>query len=217
MHSIAHTNKTTLVKKRLYLKDAFVGLVHMPGAKINLGHLIIKAIGGDSINFRFGDVYIKRLTVRGADAWIDYEFYHQDICQSYAVFENGYTVNPNGIVRSVTIEEVDIEVYSAQHQIFMLSDGHFVDWFIGTKSLRIRCVYPYWFVANTLENSVIGNADNVDIAFLHPIAADKPKVRIGDGIIGSTHCIKPGIHRTKNVMIIGCGKTNVVPANVMQF
>ena len=215
--SIALKNNKKLKKVALHLHSAFVGLINLPGGSLDIGELIIDAIGGDSINIRHGDIFIERLVVIGAKAWIEYEYYHQDICQSYAVEDDGYTLDPDGVVRRVYIAHVDIEVYDPKHQIFMLSDGHFAEWHIGYKSLRIRCLYPFWFVANTLERSFIGNLDNVDIAFLYKVMAGKPKVRIGDGIEGSPFCIKKSKHRTGQVQIIGCGKDNVVPSLVGQF
>ena len=215
--SIALNNKKHLKRVALRLSNAFVGLVNLPGGKIDIGTLILDGIGGDSINVRHGDIKIERLVVRGDEAWFEYELYHQDICQSYAVEDDGFTLNPDGVIRSVSIAHIDIETYRWDHQIFMLSDGHFVDWMIGYKSIRIRCLYPYWFVANTLENSFIGNLDNVDIEFLYLGVKGKPKVRIGDGIEGSKYCIKPTHFRTKQVQIIGCGKDNIVPSHVGQF
>ena len=228
--SILVRNTKLLKQDRVELSDCFVGLVHLPRGEIDIGELILTGIGGDSMNLRNGNVRIKRLIARGSTAWVEYEAYHQDICQATAVEEDGHTVDWNAVVSDVEIPYVDIEVYGEKHQVFMNSDGGFDNWHIGTEYLRIRCAYKYWFVSNTLSRSFLGNLGGVDIKCIEPTPDGNPPkdgrlvttgraplVRIGDGIEGSEHCIKVSPHRTENVMVIGCGRVNEVPPNVMQF
>lgn len=215
--SIAFRNNSDLFADEITVTDAMVGLVHYPHNTIDINKLICTLIGGDSVNLRGNDVHIKTLKVRGSKAWLSYKNYHQDVVQAYAVKDDGFSVDVDGIIRNVYIENVDIDVRGFEHQVFMLTDSGFDNWHIGTKSLKIRCDYTYWFSANTLSNSVLGNLDNVDIAYHGEGLFKKPLVRIGDGIKGSKHCIHSSNHRTSNVMIIGCGNNNIVPDTVGQY
>ncbi|MFZ1387305.1 MAG: hypothetical protein WBP46_12035 [Thiolinea sp.] len=116
-------------------------------------------------------------------------------------------------ISDVTIQELDILSSDPNAQLFMLSEQQrYQNFKIGTKKISINCRYPWWFVANTLENSVLGNASNVQI---NKGQAKSAKVRIGDGKDSSRYCIKPSSCSTDEVVLVGLGKTgHAVPSNV---
>lgn len=116
-------------------------------------------------------------------------------------------------IADVSIRELDIQTQDANSQLFMLSEQQrYRNFKIGTDKIVINCRYPWWFVANTLEDSVIGNTDKVQINQGRSNAA---KVRIGDGQDNSKYCIKPSNCPTGEVSLVGLGKTgHIVPANV---
>lgn len=116
-------------------------------------------------------------------------------------------------IADVTIRELDIQTNDANSQLFMLSEQQrYRNFKIGTDKIVINCRYPWWFVANTLEDSVIGNATQVQI---NQGRSQLAKVRIGDGQDSSKYCIKPSSCSTGEVSLVGLGKTgHVVPTNV---
>ena len=116
-------------------------------------------------------------------------------------------------ISDVTIQELDILSSDPNAQLFMLSEQQrYQNFKIGTKKISINCRYPWWFVANTLENSVLGNASNVQI---NKGQAKGAKVRIGDGKDSSRYCIKPSSCSTDQVVLVGLGKIgHAVPSNV---
>ncbi|TXH75398.1 MAG: hypothetical protein E6Q85_04620 [Thiothrix sp.] len=116
-------------------------------------------------------------------------------------------------IADVTIRDVDIQTSDPNTQVFMLSESQrYRNFKIGTERLAINCRYPWWFVANTLENSVIGNAHQVQINLGQTTPA---KVRIGDGQNQSTYCIKPSGCSTSGVTLVGLGHTgHAVPDTV---
>lgn len=116
-------------------------------------------------------------------------------------------------IADVTIREIDIQTNDPTVQLFMLSEQQrYRNFKIGTDRIAINCRYPWWFVANTLENSVIGNALQVKI---NSGSSSVAKVRIGDGQGNSRYCIKPSSCSTDDVTLVGLGKTgHVVPSTV---
>ena len=116
-------------------------------------------------------------------------------------------------IAEVTIRDLDIQTNDANSQLFMLSEQQrYRNFKIGTDQIVINCRYPWWFVANTLEDSVIGNANKVQI---NQGRSSLAKVRIGDGQDNSKYCIKPSNCSTGEVSLVGLGKTgHVVPDNV---
>lgn len=116
-------------------------------------------------------------------------------------------------ISDVTIQEIDIQTNDPNAQLFMLSEQQrYRNFKIGTDKIAISCRYPWWFVANTLESSVIGNATQVKI---NPGKLSVAKVRIGDGQDTSQYCIKPSSCTTGEVALVGLGKTgHVVPTTV---
>lgn len=116
-------------------------------------------------------------------------------------------------IADVTIRDVDIQTNDPNTQLFMLSESQrYRNFKIGTERLAINCRYPWWFVANTLENSVIGNASQVQINLGQVTPA---KVRIGDGQNQSAYCIKPSGCSTNGVTLVGLGSSgHAVPDTV---
>lgn len=118
-------------------------------------------------------------------------------------------------ISGISIKDVDIQSSHPKSQVFMFSEAQrYSDIKIGTEHISIQCAYPWWFVANTLDNAVIGNADNVRVNFGSPTTC---KVRIGDGISGSARCIKPSAYRTGVVSIVGLGNGHRVPDNGVEI
>lgn len=213
--SIAMRNKGHRYRKHISLTNAFVGLWHAKGT-INFRSLVCVCIGGDHINDLAGNIYIHKLVVRQNEVWVDYEYYHQDVYQSYATLDDNHTIDVNGVIRNVRIANVDIEMRGPKSQLFMLSEPcGYEQYEIGFESLKIRSDYPYWFRANTLSHSKLGNLNGkVDVQTWD---GKQLKVAIGNGIKGSQWCIKPSQHKTHHVILLGCGFNNEVPPNVLQY
>ncbi|HPY41211.1 MAG TPA: hypothetical protein PLM98_11890 [Thiolinea sp.] len=125
------------------------------------------------------------------------------------------TASPEDLlgISDVMIRDIDIQTSDANSQLFMLSEQQrYRNFKIGTDKIAINCRYPWWFVANTLENSVLGNASQVQI---NPGRSLVAKVRIGDGQGNSQYCIKPSSCTTGDVSLVGLGKTgHAVPSTV---
>jgi hypothetical protein len=197
-----------------------VPLIHLGGI-LSFEELILHHFGGDGINARSNDgLYITYLKVRDDEIWLDNKKYHPDVLQGYAVKEDGHTIDPKGIVGNIWIEHVDIVTTNPNRQIFMFSEAcensHI---HIGTKSLKVHCIYPYWFVANTLKHATLGNLDNVDLKLIGGKKGEQPKIRIGNGKskqFDKKHGIKASTHRTRDVITISCGTDNLVPDTVTQ-
>lgn len=118
-------------------------------------------------------------------------------------------------ISDVTIREIDIQSNNPNTQLFMLSEQQrYRNFKIGTDKLAINCRYPWWFVANTLENSIIGNASQVQINQGQTTIA---KVRIGDGQNNSQYCIKPSDCATGEVTLVGLGKTGHAVPNTVRI
>lgn len=118
-------------------------------------------------------------------------------------------------IADVNIREVDIQTNDPNAQIFMLSEQQrYRNFKIGTDKLLISCRYPWWFVANTLENSVLGNSNTLQVK-INPGRSTVAKVRIGDGQENSQYCLKPSSCSTGEVTLVGLGKTgHSVPSTV---
>lgn len=118
-------------------------------------------------------------------------------------------------ISDVTIREIDVQSNNPNTQLFMLSEQQrYRNFKIGTDKLAINCRYPWWFVANTLENSIIGNASQVQINQGQTTIA---KVRIGDGQNNSQYCIKPSDCATGEVTLVGLGKTGHAVPNTVRI
>lgn len=124
-------------------------------------------------------------------------------------------------ISSVHLTDVNVRTEHRNTQVFMLSEeNNYTDFKIGTRNLKVHCAYSYWLVANTLNNSEIGNLyRTMDItcankpALPEPtstscgsncgnraVCTEVPTIRIGDGIAQSPHKIKVSTHRTSNVI-----------------
>lgn len=120
-------------------------------------------------------------------------------------------------ISDVTIRELDIQTNDPNAQLFMLSEQQrYRNFKIGTDKISINCRYPWWFVANTLENSVLGNA-NPNQVQINLGNSNSAKVRIGDGQDSSQHCIKPSSCATGEVTLVGLGKTGHAVPNTVRI
>ena len=89
--------------------------------------------------------------------------YHQDtIFQAYAVGDDGYTVDPSGIVEDIYMPSVKATITGAKAQGVICSepcDINNVE--IGTRFLEVSCEHPYPFLFNTARNLKVGNPEAV--------------------------------------------------------
>lgn len=140
----------------------------------------------------------------------------------------------DGEVKNITIKNIDVDTKNRTSQIFILSESsHYSDFNIGIESLKIKCAYSYWFFANTLIDSTIGNKKSqLDIVKTKPakllskmfkysngkdkvyVSYDPPKidhvdyplVKIGSGLDSVAPCTKKTFHghsTTKGVVLRG--------------
>ncbi|WP_298610897.1 hypothetical protein [uncultured Thiothrix sp.] len=120
-------------------------------------------------------------------------------------------------ISEVTIRELDIQTNDPNAQLFMLSEQQrYRNFKIGTDKIALSCSYPWWFVANTLENSVLGNA-NPNQVQINPGRSTSAKVRIGDGQDNSQYCLKPSSCSTGEVTLVGLGKTGHAVPNTVRI
>ena len=88
--------------------------------------------------------------------------YHVDaVSQLYAVKENGYTLDPNGIIENIFIDTIDAEVSGSKSQaIAGTEQNRYSNIHLGVTKYRILLDgYKYHAMFNQLDNSVIGGSD----------------------------------------------------------
>lgn len=150
--------------------------------------------------------------------------------------EKSSNENFNGSIKNIIINNIDICITNPVTQIFILSESsNYSNFQVGNKSLKVSCVYPYWFVANTLQNSYIGNSNakitcvnygNRSLEYREVVNNDLfhynsaggtgcnsryPKLRIGTGSNEIIPCLKETFNEesiTKEVTLNGVGKIN---------
>lgn len=136
---------------------------------------------GDAYNVRQSKVLVRNYVGRDIKPRLPYEEFHVDvIVQAYAVKEDGNTLDPDGIIRDVIFENIDVVCDSTEVNAVMLSElCRYEEWGLGTKSLKLKLAIDYWINGNNLSHSVIGGL-NVDIASFNDkipgiLLKDRPK------------------------------------------
>ena len=153
----------------VYIESLIVKEVFIPFIKLGEGLLEIKnfeaySCGGDSCNIRSSHVHIENFKAYDWKPTRNPRVYHVDIGgQVYAVKRNKITVDPDGTIEDVILENFSIESSNKTVQGFMASEAcRYRNIRIGTKSLNCDLAYEYPIVFNTAEDCVIGNKSNVN-------------------------------------------------------
>lgn len=117
-------------------------------------------IWGDGANFRCSNIHISHFMVSEFEQRFNYEHWHMDtVFQAYAVKENGYEINPKGIIENITIPNLISNSTIKQSNGIMLSElCQYRNFNIGTNELNIFTGADYWLNANNLSDSVIGGS-----------------------------------------------------------
>jgi len=169
----------------LDISNVFIGLIHYSGT-IFIDELHIHGFGGDAINLRTGNFHVGRLHVHDNIQTRDYNEYHQDALQAYAVLEDGYTLDNTGEISNVTIDEVIIHMDGASCQGIIGSENcTYSNWNIGLTKLDIQVGHYYSMMFTNLLTSRLGGKS---------VNVSKP-IRIRD--------VKDGGVPTSNVTLVG--------------
>ncbi len=182
--------------------------IHAPGETVLINRfqvshvrypLIVKRVGqlvvhdyiphtfwGDTLQARCGHIYIDRLAPKNILQQFAYEALHQDIIlQAFAVLEDGFTLDPSGVIEHIHIQEVDVCSALPQVNGVMFSErNRYRRIYLGQRRLHIGINAPYWLSTNHLEDSVLGGRDNF---VYNPLDATQcPGVRVHD-VKGAGH------------------------------
>ncbi|MGB0845401.1 MAG: hypothetical protein ACPGSM_01705, partial [Thiolinea sp.] len=118
---------------------------------------------GDTLNIRASHVHIGRLAPQNIIQKLPYDTLHQDIIfQAYAVAEDGYTLNPNGVIEDICIRDINVSSPLTPVNGIMLSEvNRYSHFYLGQDRLHVGINAPYWLSGNTLEYAVVGGRDNL--------------------------------------------------------
>lgn len=177
-------------------------VIDAPGDTVAIGRLavsqvrvplIVKRVGrlfidlfqphsfwGDTANFRCGHVYINDYWPEAIQQAFDYDQYHQDVIfQAYAVQENGWELDPQGVIEEIHIQSLRVQSGLQRVNGVMLSERNlYRGLHLGTRELDVCIEAPWWLSANTLQHSVIGNFNQVSIRSESGLY--EPSVRVMD-------------------------------------
>ncbi len=105
-----------------------VSHVRYPLTVKRVGQLVIQdyvphTFWGDTANFRCSHIHIGRLAPKNIIQRLNYEELHQDIIfQAFAVCDDGYTLDPSGVIEDIQIQEIDVCSSLGQVNGIMLSE-----------------------------------------------------------------------------------------------
>lgn len=144
-------------------RDVFIPLIKYGEGLLEIRNFDAALCGGDAYNFRASHVHIENYIARDWRPTRQYRSYHTDIGgQIYAVKKDRHTVDPDGMIEDIIIENFHIESENPMVQGFMASEAcRYKNIRLGTKSLYCDLKYGYPIVFNTAEDCIIGNKDNV--------------------------------------------------------
>lgn len=150
------------------IKRFQVSHVRYPLIVKRVGQLVIQdyqphTFWGDTLQIRCSHVHIDRLAPKNIIQRLKYEELHQDIIlQAFAVLDDGYTLDPAGVIEHIHIQEVDVCSALPDVNGIMFSErNQYRHIYIGQRRLHIGINAPYWLSTNHLEKSVIGGRDNL--------------------------------------------------------
>jgi len=88
--------------------------------------------------------------------------YHVDgVAQLYAVKENGYTLNPEGIIENIDIADIDAKLEGEKtHGIIGSEKNRYSRIWLGYNRYKILTHHHYHTQFNQLDNSWLGGRDN---------------------------------------------------------
>lgn len=186
-----------------------VSHVRVPLVVKRVGKLLIDlyqpfAYWGDTANFRCGHIHINDFWPDDILQQFEYDQYHQDVIfQSYATQEDGYTLDPQGIIEHIYLNRV--RVYSGLQRVngVMLSERNvYRNLHIGMHELDVSLEAPWWFSANSLQDSVLGGMGGVQ-SVRSTSGLYEPDVRILD--------VKESGHGSFGNMLFAAGEQAIVP------
>lgn len=136
-------------------------VIFLRGDAVIIDELIMEDTWGDSIQTRRSNVHVKRMFSPMITPRLPYEAFHVDtIMQAFAVLEDGYTLDPRGVIENIDIDEIDITSTSTEVNGIMLSEfNHYRNFRIGTSKFHLTLGGDYWLNGNNLSNSLFGGHD----------------------------------------------------------
>ena len=168
----------TVLINRLQVSNVRYPLIVRRVGQLVVNDYIPHTFWGDTLNIRASHVHIGRLAPKNIIQRLPYEELHQDIIfQAYAVCDDGYTLDPNGLIEDVCIREIDVSSNLTQVNGIMLSEvNRYSRFYLGQDRLHVGINAPYWLSGNSLDNSVIGGRDN--LIFNPAVKGQQPTVRL---------------------------------------
>jgi hypothetical protein len=181
---------TDVVIDRVTVDNVRVPIIFKGKGKVQIKQVVAKHYTGDGLNIRQSNVTINQLVLIEPKPSLD--TYHQDlILQAYAVQENGYSINTDGVIENIHIPSVTlIGGLKGKDLITLSEDNMYRNFIVGTVSLVLEFDNPFWVNASNLSDSKIGNEDNF---FINNEAGLFIRERKG----------KKGLNRTNNNVIFG--------------
>ncbi len=111
----------------------------------------------DNVQVRASNMLIKRM--RWGDLLPTTSKRHPDRgIQAYAVEPDGYTLNPNGLIENIEIQDIKGKLLQAIDQFIMLSErNEYSGFFIGGTRFEVEMAGYEWVVsAHTINHSIFG-------------------------------------------------------------
>ena len=147
-----------------------------------IDEMITNSTWGDTLNIRRSNLHIKSLYGRDITPKLPYELYHVDtILQAYAVKEDGYTLDKDGVIENIDIDEIDIVTTGTDVNGIMLSElNKYRNFRIGTKKFHFTTNGTHWLNGNNLSNSIFGGRDVKLVSPTgNPVAYLKDRAKLG--------------------------------------
>lgn len=113
--------------------------------------------------------------------------YHVDqVCQIYAVYSDGYTIDQDGVIEDVHIHNIDVEMSEGAQGVMCSEGSGIVNCSFGTEGLRmVGSGYPYPLVFNAASGLRVGDKGKVvelDQGTSVRIANNKPTRYVSEDI-----------------------------------
>lgn len=153
----------TVLIKRFQPSHVRYPLIVKRVGKLLIQDYIPHTFWGDTWQFRCGHIYIDRQAPKNIIQRFKYEELHQDIIgQAFAVLDDGHTLDPEGVIEHIHIQELDVCSSLPQVNGLMFSEkNRYRNIHIGQRRLHVGINAPYWLSTNHLEDSAIGGRDNL--------------------------------------------------------
>lgn len=156
-HGLLINANDDVVINKVVISNVVVPIIFSGKGSVTINTVYVDGYSGDGLNIRQSNVSIKELILVNPKQPKD--DYHQDlILQAYAVKENGYTVDPVGVIENNNIPSVTLINGIANKDLITLSeDNIYRNFKIGNESFVATFDNDYYLNASNLSDSAIGN------------------------------------------------------------